>query len=482
MRLMRPARAQRAFASACAARATLEGVPVQYELAGWLPRPALGQDGRLSKGYLRSGWAFLTAATVSLPLRYAAHAVAIVLVATIVLASDASSWSGILRLNEPPFSAPPVVVSADQQVHWTPSFVGEASDNDLVQPAFRDPQPQSEPAFVATHELVEGQTLGEIATRYRVSVASLFWANDLERGDVLAAGQELRIPRVSGIPHVIQPDETLESIAKLFHVATQAVTLFRVNGIDEDQPLPVGREIFIPGGSLPYPPEILARYGDEQGIAAMSAVAAGIVQESETNLRSGPGRAYPRIGYLDAGRRLKLIARHDNWVKVDSGPAGAGWVRADLLGIPEAQINTLAETNDFPPPPPIWVWPTRGQITSPFGWRSSPFRSFHDGLDIANAAGTRIYAARAGRVIEAGWCSGFGYCVKINHGDGMETIYGHMLKKPPVHVGDAVDVGDLIGYMGSTYDASGGGYSTGVHLHFTVKVNGKAVSPLKFLP
>jgi murein DD-endopeptidase MepM/ murein hydrolase activator NlpD len=107
---------------------------------------------------------------------------------------------------------------------------------------------------------------------------------------------------------------------------------------------------------------------------------------------------------------------------------------------------------------------------------------FHDGLDIANKAGTKVYAARAGTVSEAGWCSGFGYCVKIDHGDGVTTIYGHLLKRPPVRRGEAVSAGDMIGLMGSTYDASGGGYSTGVHLHFTIKVNGKAVNPLKFLP
>ncbi|HET9222555.1 MAG TPA: M23 family metallopeptidase, partial [Roseiflexaceae bacterium] len=171
-----------------------------------------------------------------------------------------------------------------------------------------------------------------------------------------------------------------------------------------------------------------------------------------------------------------------DWAKVESGDSGIGWVRADLLGLSDARFNDLPETNDFPPPPPFWVWPTRGEMTSGFGWRRMPYRSFHDGLDIANAAGTRIYAARAGRVIEAGWCSGFGYCVKLDHGEGVVTIYGHMLKKPPVSAGESVDVGALIGYMGSTYDRSGGGYSTGVHLHFTVKVNGKAVNPLKFLP
>jgi murein DD-endopeptidase MepM/ murein hydrolase activator NlpD len=145
-------------------------------------------------------------------------------------------------------------------------------------------------------------------------------------------------------------------------------------------------------------------------------------------------------------------------------------------------LDSLAETSDFPPLPPTWVWPTRGSITSPFGWRFVPFRSFHDGLDIANVAGTPISAARAGKVIEAGWCSGFGYCVKINHGDGMVSIYGHMLRQPSVRVGQSVDAGDNIGLMGSSFDRSGGGYSTGVHLHFTVKINGSVVDPLKFLP
>jgi len=248
------------------------------------------------------------------------------------------------------------------------------------------------------------------------------------------------------------------------------------------QPLPVGQELFIPGGTRAYPAEFLAQHGGEQGIAALRAVAAGTVQETDTNLRAGPGRDYPRLGYLESGRRMKLIARHNTWIKVDSGAGVVGWVRSDLLGISEAIVATLAETNDFPPPPPRWVWPTRGVITSPFGWRSVPWRMFHDGLDIANDAGTRIYSARAGQVIEAGWCSGFGYCVKIDHGDGISTIYGHMLKRPPVKAGESVSAGDLIGYMGSTFDVSGGGYSTGVHLHFTIKVNGKAVNPLKFLP
>jgi murein DD-endopeptidase MepM/ murein hydrolase activator NlpD len=481
LRLMILAHARRTFYQALAARAVLEGLRSQ-EPDGWGQRYALHQFIDTPNEQFVSGTAHPIARPPLIPLRYAAHLVTLMIVAALVFASGASSWAGLLRLDTWPLPSSAGALSVDQRVRWAPSYVGATGENELAQPAVRVAQPQFEPAFVASHELVEGETLGELATRYRVSVASLFWANDLDRGGFLAAGQELRIPRMSGIPHVIQPGETLESIATAFHVTSQAITLFRANHISEDQPLPVGTEIFIPGGARPYPDEILARYGDEQGIATMVAVSAGVVRESDTNLRTGPGRAYPRVGYLDAGRRLKLIVRHGDWVKVDSGATGAGWVRTDLLGLPEATIESLSETNDFPPPPPRWVWPTRGEITSPFGWRSAPFRSFHDGVDIANATGTRIYAARAGRVIEAGWCSGFGYCVKIDHGEGFETIYGHMLKKPPVFAGNSVDAGDLIGYMGSTFDRSGGGYSTGVHLHFTVKINGKAVNPLKFLP
>jgi murein DD-endopeptidase MepM/ murein hydrolase activator NlpD len=471
-RLLALAQAHNAARAARGARAILDGFPTST-LESW-PWSAAPQ-------HMRTGAARATIAS-QLALRYAAHLVAVGVVALVVFASNASSWAGEMRLDAVERAASVRLADADPVVRWALPTGAQPSDNELAQPVVRAPQPQFEPAFIATHELVEGETLGDLASRYRVSVASLFWANDLDRGDVLAAGQEMRIPRLSGIPHVIQPGETLESLAEAFQVPAPAIVLLRSNGVSEEAPLPEGREIFIPGGVQPYPAEILARYGDEQGVAAMVAVAAGVVREADTNLRTGPGRSYPRVGYLDAGRRLELIARHGDWAKVDSGASGAGWVRADLLGLSDERFNNLPETNDFPPPPPRWVWPTRGEITSRFGWRTAPFRSFHDGLDIANAAGTRIYAARAGRVIEAGWCRGFGYCVKLDHGDGVVTIYGHMLKKPPVVIGESVDVGALIGYMGSTYDRSGGGYSTGVHLHFTVKVNGKAVNPLKFLP
>jgi murein DD-endopeptidase MepM/ murein hydrolase activator NlpD len=129
-----------------------------------------------------------------------------------------------------------------------------------------------------------------------------------------------------------------------------------------------------------------------------------------------------------------------------------------------------------------WVWPTRGTLTSKFGYRNLGGRRFHNGIDIANTKWTRIVAARGGTVTEAGWCSGYGFCVKIAHSDGFTTDYGHMASRPPVRAGQWVNPGTLIGYMGATYDRKGGGYATGVHLHFTVKRYGRAVNPLLYLP
>lgn len=331
--------------------------------------------------------------------------------------------------------------------------------------------------FTSFYHVKEGDTLGGIAQQFGVSPESIFWCNGMDVDGLLATGRELRIPRFSGIPYVVNEGDTLADIAERFGVAEQAITLFRGNGFASSPDVQPGRELFIPGGTLPLP-ESLAAVG---GVAEIQAVKAAAVIDDQTSLREGPGKDYKRIGVLSAATNLELLGRNENWIRIGSNGT-IGWVRADLLNISEDVISTLPVSNDFVPPPPVWVWPARGTVTSIFGYRSYPFRSFHNGLDIANGAGTKIVAARSGRVTEAGWCRGYGYCVRIDHGDGMLTIYGHLLKKPVVVAGEKVEAGDMIGLMGSTFDRSGGGYSTGVHLHLTVMLNGKAVDPLKFLP
>lgn len=127
--------------------------------------------------------------------------------------------------------------------------------------------------------------------------------------------------------------------------------------------------------------------------------------------------------------------------------------------------------------PATLMWPVSGTITSPFGWRRNPFGGapeFHQGLDIGAPMGTTIVAAAAGTVISAGWYGGYGNYVLIDHGGGMSTGYGH-LSQIFVSNGQSVQKGQAIGAVGST------GYSTGPHLHFEVRIDGKPVDPTPYL-
>lgn len=123
-------------------------------------------------------------------------------------------------------------------------------------------------------------------------------------------------------------------------------------------------------------------------------------------------------------------------------------------------------------------WPVdRGYISSSFGERTDPFtgrRSFHPGIDIAGPDGSTVRAVAAGIVVEAGAVNGYGELVRINHGNGVETLYGHN-QKILVHVGQKVLRGQAIALEGST------GRSTGPHSHFEVRIDDRPVNPLRFL-
>ena len=118
------------------------------------------------------------------------------------------------------------------------------------------------------------------------------------------------------------------------------------------------------------------------------------------------------------------------------------------------------------------------RITSYFGPRADPFTgvaSSHTGIDMAVSQGTPIKAAMGGKIAAVGFTNVYGYYVIINHENGYQTLYAHMLRKSPVNVGQRVSQGEQIGLVGST------GYSTGPHLHFTVYKNGKLIDPLSVL-
>ena len=124
-----------------------------------------------------------------------------------------------------------------------------------------------------------------------------------------------------------------------------------------------------------------------------------------------------------------------------------------------------------------FIWPVYGVITSLYGWRIHPIkkvRSFHTGVDIAAPMGSPVFAARDGIVKFAGRNGGYGLFILIDHGT-YSTAYAH-LSKIDVYVGQKVKKGQLIGRVGST------GISTGPHLHFEVRKNGRHTNPLAYLP
>ncbi|MFA5160896.1 MAG: M23 family metallopeptidase [Elusimicrobiales bacterium] len=124
------------------------------------------------------------------------------------------------------------------------------------------------------------------------------------------------------------------------------------------------------------------------------------------------------------------------------------------------------------------IWPAPGAVTSPFGYRMSPFESdygeFHPGVDISNRPDTPIRATADGVVRHAGWAAGYGQAVLLDHGFAYSTLYGHAAKLE-VKEGQQVKRGQIIARMGTT------GRSTGSHVHYEVWQSGKPVNPVKYM-
>jgi len=248
---------------------------------------------------------------------------------------------------------------------------------------------------VDTYMVVENDTVGSIAERFGLSVETILWANDLGPDDFLQIGQELKIPAIDGVVHVVQSGDTLWEIADAYSVDFAEIA---AQNLDVDaSALQPGDILLIPG-------------------------------------------AEPRV------RRAGMVASRGE----ERSSAGGSFTH----------------------------WPTYGVLTDYFGWRVHPVYGtdhFHDGMDIGVPEGTPVGAAARGRVTFAGWLGGYGLSIKIDHGDGIVTMYAH-LSEVSVESGQTVGGGDLIGYSGNT------GTSTGPHLHFTVFVGGSPVDPSAWLP
>lgn len=146
-------------------------------------------------------------------------------------------------------------------------------------------------------------------------------------------------------------------------------------------------------------------------------------------------------------------------------------------GLPDADLDSVEERiNAFMEVIPT-LWPVEGRITDRFGYRKDPFtrkKTFHYGLDIAADVGTSIKASASGKVTYVDYTYATGRTVKIDHGNGFITVYGHC-SRILVEPGQQVKKGDVIAKVGST------GRSTGPHCHFEIHLYGTAIDPLDYL-
>lgn len=143
----------------------------------------------------------------------------------------------------------------------------------------------------------------------------------------------------------------------------------------------------------------------------------------------------------------------------------------------EQQIRAVQGTGGTSPSALNWPTPGYYRITSPYGYRLHPIlktNRLHTGIDLGVPYGNNVLASNSGKVILAKYNGSYGYCVIIDHGGGMSSLYAH-LSAFSVKLGDTVATGQKIGQIGTS------GLSTGPHLHFEVRLNGSHTDPQKYL-
>jgi murein DD-endopeptidase MepM/ murein hydrolase activator NlpD len=183
---------------------------------------------------------------------------------------------------------------------------------------------------------------------------------------------------------------------------------------------------------------------------------------------SDPSSVTPRGAAEKLNRRL-VRSMHRSLDDIEAEISVQIRERADLLAYLNKQKSLLASTPS--------IWPTRGWISSDFGYRVSPFtneKEFHRGIDICNKKGAPILSPADGVVSSVETDPGYGKNITISHGYGLVTKYAH-LDKADVKKGQTVKRGQEIAEVGNT------GRTTGPHLHYEVHLNGVPVNPLRYI-
>jgi murein DD-endopeptidase MepM/ murein hydrolase activator NlpD len=203
---------------------------------------------------------------------------------------------------------------------------------------------------------------------------------------------------------------------------------------------------------------------------------------SASSIRAGVQLRIPNINGVShkvrRGENLSSVAKTygiDITQIVDANDLTSGTINAGQnLFIPNARLSSASLKNFYGEQ---FIWPARGSISSPFGYRSNPFsglRTYHAAIDIVVSIGTKVKATNEGKVADTGYNSVFGNYVILKHASGYQSLYAH-LSQILVREGSSVAQGTIVGLSGNT------GQSTGPHLHFSIFKNGQAVDPRKYV-
>lgn len=275
-------------------------------------------------------------------------------------------------------------------------FFGDEFVTPLVGGSSTDSVPAAEEApsnrtEVVAYTVQDGDTLWSIANRYKVSVSTLLWANNLTVKSVIKPGSDLQIPPVDGVIYTVKKGDTLGGIAKTYQADSEKILAF--NNLTSPDDLSVGSKLVLPGGEPPAP------------VPTRTAPATSIFTPTPTT------------------------------------PAVTGTA-------PAVSADTSQNTKGSAAGKGTWVWPTDWRvITQYYGWK-------HTGVDIDGDYTTNSYAAADGIVIYSGWRNGYGYTVEVDHGNGLVTRYAHH-SKLYVKVGDVVTAGQALAQTGTTGNSTG---------------------------
>ncbi len=304
---------------------------------------------------------------------------------------------------------------------------------------------------------------------YELGLVSMSFAEEVE---IIEAYLDVtqRTPLAQAIEEVIKEQEvnavyevvagdTLSEIAIKVNIPMDQIVAMNDALENENTTIRVGQELII---TIPEPELSVdrqeARYYDEIYDAEVEYVDRDDWYTTQTRTIQEPHAGYRRVVAIISYRNDKETGREI--------------LKEELV---MAAVPKIVERGTIVPP--TYVKPiSGGRLSSGFGRRNAPKKgasSYHKGVDWAVPTGTAVVASCGGTVVKAGWSSGYGYCVYINHPDGRQTRYAH-LSKVLVSVGQNVSQGQRIALSGNT------GVSTGPHLHFEMLINGTQVNPLNY--